>query len=64
MLLYASSDSAAKAVVRSLRAAHIEAAGDGPRGGTYPVWVKVPEQREAEALDIALTIDPTISKQR
>jgi len=30
--------------------------GMAPRGGTYPVWVKVPEQREAEALDIAMTI--------
>jgi len=63
MMLHASSDSAAKAVVRALRAAHIEAAGDGPRGGTYPVWVEVPEQGEAEALDIARTIDPTINKQ-
>jgi len=34
-----------------------------PGAGTYPVWVKVPEQREAEALDMAKTIDPTISKQ-
>jgi len=63
MLLHASSDSAAKAVVRALRAAHIEAAGDGPRGGTYPVWVKVSEKCEAEALNIAMTIDPTISEQ-
>jgi len=63
MMLHASSDAAAKAVVRALTAAHIEAAGNGPRGGTYPVWVKVAEQREAEALDIAKTIDPTISKQ-
>ena len=63
MLLHASSDTAAKAVIRALRAAHIEAAGDGPRGETYPVWVTVPEQREAEALDIAMTIDPSISKQ-
>lgn len=62
-MLYASSDSAAQAVVRALRAAHIEAAGDTPHGGSYVVWIKVPEQREPEALDIAMTIDPTIRKQ-
>ena len=63
MMLYASSDSAAKAVARALMARGIEAAGGNPGGGTYPVAVKVPEQREPEALDIATTIDPTIRKQ-
>jgi hypothetical protein len=63
MLLYASSDSAAQAVVRVLRAGDIEAAGATPRGGTYPVSVKVPQQREPEALDIAKTIDPTVRQE-
>ena len=31
--------------------------------GTYAVWVKVPEQREPEALNLAATIDPSIRKQ-
>ena len=62
MMLYASSDSAAKAVVRALKARDIEAAGNNPRAGTYPVSVRVPAQREPEALDIAKTIDPTIRK--
>jgi len=63
MLLHASSDSAAQAVVRALVAADIKAAGFVAGSGTYAVWVKVPEQREPEALDLAATIDPSIRKQ-
>ncbi len=60
MLLYASSDSAAQAVVRAFKARNIEAAGAKPRSGTYSVSIRVPSQREPEAWDIAKTIDPTI----
>lgn len=38
-------DSAAKAVVRAFMARDIEADGANPGGGTYPVAVKVREQR-------------------
>ena len=62
MLLYATSRDAAEAVARALMARGIEAAGGNPRAGNYPVSIKVPEQRELEALDIAKTIDPTILK--
>ena len=60
MLLYATSRDAAEAVVRTLRARDIEATGGNPRGGNYPVSVIVPDDRDAEVLDIAKAIDPTI----
>jgi len=63
MLLHASSDSAAQAVVQALTAADIKAAGFIAGSGKYAVWVKVPEPREPEALDLAETIDPRIRKQ-
>ena len=63
MLLHASSDSAAQAVVEALTAADIQAAEFIAGTGTYAVWVKVPEQREPEALNLAVTIDPSIRKQ-
>jgi hypothetical protein len=62
-LLHASSDSAAQAVVRALTTADITAAGFIPSTGRYAVWVKVPEQREPEAMSIAVTVDPRIRKQ-
>jgi hypothetical protein len=60
VLLHASSDAAAQAVVRALTTADIMAAGFMPGTGRYAVWVKVPEQREPEAMNIAVTIDPRI----
>ena len=63
VLLHASSDSAAQAVVRALKTAEIKAAEFIASSGTYAVWVKVPEQREPEAMHIAVTIDPSIRKQ-
>jgi len=50
-------------VVLALTTADITAAGFIPRTGKYAVWVKVPEQREPEAMSIAVTIDPRIRKQ-
>jgi hypothetical protein len=63
VLLHASSDSAAQAVVRALQAARIKAAGFIAGSGPYAVWAKVPEQREPEAMLIAVTIDPSICQQ-
>ena len=63
VLLHASSDSVAQAVVQALKAAEIKAAEFIASSGTYAVWVKVPEQREPEALNLAATIDPSIRKQ-
>jgi hypothetical protein len=60
MLLPASSDASATAVVRALSAADIEAEGATRAAGIYAVSVKVPSQRDAAALDIATTIDPSI----
>jgi len=62
MLLHASSDTAAQAVARALVAAGIKAGDFIAGSGTYAVWVKVPEQREPEALDLAAKIDPSICK--
>ena len=62
MLLHASSNVAALAVVRALRAERIEAGWDSQGDGTHAVWVWVPKQREPEALKIAATVDPSIRK--
>jgi len=62
MLLHASSNLAALAVVRALRADHIEAGWDSWVDGTHVVWVWVPAQREPAALTIAGTVDPSIRK--
>ena len=60
MLLDAPAEPAAKAVVRDLRAADLEADGANPYGGTYPGSIRVPEPREPGALD-ANTIDLSVS---
>jgi hypothetical protein len=44
-------------------AADIRAADFIAGTGTYAVWVKMPEQREPEALNLAVTIDPSFRKQ-
>jgi hypothetical protein len=62
VLLHASSNFAALAVVRALRADDIEAGWDSQGDGTHAVWVWVPTQREPEALKIAATVDPSIRK--
>jgi hypothetical protein len=60
MLLFASSNQAAYAVVRALKEADIEAGVGRERAGSLPVSVEVAQAREAEALAIAKAIDPGI----
>lgn len=62
VLLHASSNLAALAVVEALRADHIEAGWDSQGDGTHAVWVWVPSQREPQALRIAVHVDPSIRK--
>jgi hypothetical protein len=60
MLLLASSNHAAYAVASALKEAAIEAGVGRERAGSFPVSVTVAEDRQAEALDIAKAIDPSI----
>jgi len=60
MLLFASSNRAAYAVVRALEGAGIQAWVGRERAGSFPVSVMVADDRDAEVLEIAKTIDSTI----
>ncbi len=59
MLLFATSEHAAQAVVSTLRDAGIDASSS-QRVGRYSVSVKFVEGREAEVLDIARAVDPAV----
>ena len=60
MLLFASSNHAAHAVVRALKEADIQAGVGRDRDGKVPVSVTVSDDRDAEVLGIAKAVDPAI----
>jgi hypothetical protein len=60
MLLFASSNHAAHAVVDALKKADIQAGVGRDRDGRVPVSVMVSDDRDAEVLAIARAIDPGI----